>query len=92
MVFPVIDDDARRKSMERCPRYKDCVSPLCPLDPYLKYNDRPPGGALCYWYDLMAEPENFVDMPRCVIDKLPDYIVHLIKIGALPHLGGNLPR
>ena len=87
MVLPIIDEDARHKSMSRCPRFEGCVSPLCPLDPYLKHKVSTPGKPRCYWYELSIELDNFADMPPCVIDKLPMYIVHLYKNGILP-----LPR
>ena len=92
MVLPIIDEDARRKSMERCPRFEGCVSPLCPLDPYLKHKVSTPGAPRCYWYDLAIELANFAEIPPCVIDKLPAFIVHLFKFPVLPLPGEKSPR
>ena len=86
MVLPIIDEDARHKSMGRCPKYEGCASPLCPLDPYLRYKVSVPGRPLCYWYLLSDALLGFVDMPPPVVEKLPLYIVHLVKNGLLsPH-------
>jgi len=83
MVIPFFDEDARHKSMARCPRFEGCRSALCPLDPYLHSKVSTTKEPLCYWYDLAIELENFVEIPPCVIDKLPIYIVHLYKNGVL---------
>jgi len=92
MVLLFIDEEARRKSMIRCPRFEDCESPLCPLDPYLKYKVSVPGRPLCWWYNLAIELENFADMPPCVVDKLPIYIVHLYQCGLLNPPGAKTTR
>ena len=81
MVLPIIDEDRRRRSMERCPKFEGCASPLCPLDPYLREQLPVPGKPLCYWYLLAHALEQFVDMPPCVADRLPVYIVHLFDCG-----------
>lgn len=81
MVLPIIDEETRLKSMERCPRLAGCDSPLCPLDPYLKLKVSVPGTPLCFWYHLAKTIEEMAEIPPCVVDKLPIYIVHLLRCG-----------
>ena len=81
MVLAIIDEEARRKSMIRCPRFEDCESPLCPLDPYLRQQLPVPGKPPCYWYNLACALEKFVGIPPCVADMLPVYIVYLFDCG-----------
>jgi len=83
MVLPIIDEETRLKSMERCPRLAGCDSPLCPLDPYLKLKVSVPGAPLCFWYLLHKRIEELADIPPCVVDKFPIYMVHLSKCGVL---------
>ena len=83
MVLPIIDEETRLKSMERCPRLAGCDSPLCPLDPYLKLKVSVPGTPLCFWYDLLKNFERAAEVPPCVIDKLPIYSVYLFKCGVV---------
>ena len=90
MVLPIQDEDARLLSMERCPRFEQCLSVLCPLDPDLKYKVSLPGRPLCSWYDQAHRIENFDHIPPVVADKLPIYIVHLCKCGVLKRYGGKV--
>lgn len=92
MVLPIIDEDYRYRSMSRCPRLRGCDSPLCPLDPYLRLKVHAPGKPLCYWYRKTSRGRNFDDMPLCVVDRLPIYMVHLHKLGVFNADGARSPR
>ena len=81
MVLPIIDEEARRQSMVRCPRFEGCESCLCPLDPQLKQAVFVPGKPLCSWYNLWRESSIFDHVPPLVADKLPTYVVVLFKNG-----------
>ena len=92
MVLPIIAEEPRFKSMSRCPRFEKCLSALCPLDPFLKHKVSLPGRPLCFWYELAQEIANFADMPPFVVNKLPIYIVHLLKLGVLDQDGATVSR
>jgi len=83
MVLPIIDEEARHKSMARCPLFGQCLSVLCPLDPALKYKVSVPGRPLCFWYLEAHRIENLDHFPPVVVNKLPIYIVHLLQSGVL---------
>ena len=90
MVLPIVDEETRLKSMERCPRFEQCLSILCPLDPHLRFKVSVPGRPLCFWYLEAHRIENFDHVPPVVADKLPIYIVHLLKFGVLKRYGGKI--
>lgn len=92
MVLPIIDEEARLKSMERCPRLAGCDSPLCPLDPYLKLKVSTPSTPLCFWYLLYKKIEELAEIPPPVVDKFPIYIVHLSKCGVFRSPEAEIPR
>ena len=81
MVLAIIDEEARRKSMIRCPRFEECESSLCPLDPYLGQAVFVPGKPLCHWYYLWRESSTLEHIPPLVVDRLSIYIVALFKNG-----------
>ena len=83
MVQPIIDEEKRRASMARCPEFEECDSPLCPLDPYLSLKVMVPGKKLCIWYKRMEKGFALVQIPPVVLDKLPIYLVVLLKNGVL---------
>lgn len=90
MVLPILDEDARHKSMARCSKFEWCVSVLCPLDPHLRFKVSVPGRPLCLWYLQAHGTENLDPIPPVVADKLPIYIVHLLKCGVLKRYGGKV--
>ena len=92
MVLPIIDEEKRRASMVRCPRFEECESCLCPLDPYIKQKVRVPDTPLCYWYIKATRLRTFDGMPLCVVDKLPIYIVHLVQHDLAGPREMKLPR
>ena len=83
MVFAIIDEEARRKSMIRCPRFEECESCLCPLDPYLKQAVFVPGKPLCYWFELFQRHVDMTPVPHLIAHSLIDYTLHLFDLGVL---------
>ena len=77
MVLPLIDEDRRRQSMIRCPRFEGCDSPLCPLDPYLQQKVHVPGKPLCLWYRYWLKTRKLNEIPRVVRSELPIYSVYV---------------
>lgn len=88
-MLPIEAEDRRYKAMARCPKFEKCLSALCPLDPNLRHRVSVPGRPLCFWYDLTREVLHCVGIPSFVSTKLPIYIVHLAKCGALDISGGK---
>ena len=67
-----------------CSWFRECDSPLCPLDPDLEQKDPPKLTPFCYWYIKAATLKGGVKIPLHIHDKLIHYIARLIQLYGPP--------
>lgn len=63
-----------------CSWFRECDSPLCPLDPDLEQKDPPKLTPFCYWYFKAATLDHAFEIPFHIYGNLMRYILHLIKL------------
>jgi len=63
-----------------CPWFRECDSPLCPLDPDLEQKDPPKTTPFCFWYLKAATLIGAFEIPSHIHDNLMRYILHLIQL------------
>ncbi|MBA7518435.1 hypothetical protein ES705_10505 [subsurface metagenome] len=75
-----------------CPWFRECNSPLCPLDPDLEQKDPPKLTPYCYWFLKTRSWEYLLKIPSHILDNLTRYVVHLINLGVTNRELTRIPR
>ncbi|MBA7555835.1 hypothetical protein ES705_48527 [subsurface metagenome] len=67
-----------------CSWFRECNSPLCPLDPDLEQKSPPKLTPFCYWYIKAATLDGAFEIPSHMYGDLIRYVVHLIQLHGPP--------
>ncbi|MBA7545820.1 hypothetical protein ES705_38198 [subsurface metagenome] len=67
-----------------CSWFRECNSPLCPLDPDLEQRHPPKTTPFCYWYVKAATLDGAFKVPSHIYDNLMRYILHLLQLHGPP--------
>lgn len=92
MVSEIPDEDRRRISMMRCPRFLGCPCTTCPLDPDLNKVRSITPGPLCYWWTVTCKLSDMWRIPHFLLRPLLTYTVILLEMGFLTVDGIKLSR
>ncbi len=64
-----------------CSWFRECNSPLCPLDPDLEQKSPPKLTPFCFWYLKAATLDGDFEIPSHMYGDLIRYVVHLSELG-----------